>query len=364
MTSANVLLTLQYKLINMNLGNYIRALLPEHDTVVIPGMGAFVSTYKPAQVDEQSGKMLPPSKEVSFEPKIKNNDGLLAGKIAEDEGIPFTEAYRVLESEREEMLYKLDKGEQVTLENMGELSYNQKQEIQFTSAGRNFLLLDAYGLEPISLKDEPEDIPEEGPLMKNNIEKNDSEDPFKEEVPVAYEGASLKDTENPPTKRRRIWWLLLFLIPLLAAVIYIITKDTAEPPSTVDITVEEPSSAEIIPPTDTVTEDTTPVQEGETETASVEITDSTGFISPDTSKYYLIRGSFEEFENAHKYFNRLKSEGYEPFHLGKHGSFYLVGIDVFDNPIVAYGQQYNYLDKYPESGVWIFIPGQNNNLTP
>ena len=68
----------------MNIGKYIYLLLPEHDTVIVPGLGAFVSSYKSAQVDEQSGEMVPPSKEIYFEPKIKNNDGLLVGKIAGD----------------------------------------------------------------------------------------------------------------------------------------------------------------------------------------------------------------------------------------------------------------------------------------
>lgn len=342
----------------MNLGKYIYELLPEHDTVIIPGLGAFISTYKPAQIDEKSGEMNPPAKEIAFEPKIKSNDGLLAGKISADEGIALTEAYSRLEHEREEILYQLDRGEVVILENLGEISYGQNREIKFNAKGNDNLLLDAYGLESASLKNESEDLSEDETKPESSFEKEKTKEPFEEEAPAVYAGASLKDAGSPPKKGNKAWWLLLFLIPLIAGAIYIFTKDTKESASTVEVTVEEPSPEKIIPPADTLATDTLPSTDEEQVVALEEITDSIGFISPDSTKYYLITGSFEEFKNAKKYFDRLKNEGKEPFHLGKQGSFYLVGTDIFDNEIEAYGQQYNYLDKYPESGAWIFIPGK------
>jgi hypothetical protein len=346
----------------MDIGNYIRLLLPEHDTVIIPGLGAFISAYKPAQIDELSGEMMPPSREVSFEPRIRNNDGLLAGTIAREEGISLTQAYQELENEREEMIYQLDKGEKVILENLGVLYYNTDREISFSSSGKDNLLLDAYGLETASLEKEPEEIPDEEPHKEETAKKQEEKGAFEEEAPLVYAGASLRDTRVPPRKRNRAWWLLLFLIPVIGAAIYIFTKDTQEPPPTVDVRVEEPTPREIIPAADTTVTDTVPVQEEEVAVAAEEIIDSINVITPDTAKYYLIRGSYENFENANKFAHRLKRQGYEPFHLGKHGSFYLVGIDVYDNEIVAYGQQYNYLDKFPESGVWIFTPGKKNVL--
>ncbi len=342
----------------MNLGKHIYELLPEHDTVIIPGLGAFLSSYKPAQINEKSGEMTPPAKEVTFEPKIKSNDGLLAGKISQDESIPLAEAYSRLEHEREEILYHLDKGESVILENMGAFSYNKNREIQFTHVGNENLLLESYGLESASLKKEPEDIPEEKPDTENAIEKQKTKEPLEEKTPLVYAGTSIKNSGSPPKKGNKAWWLLLFFIPLIAGAIYILIKDTKEPVSSVEVTVEEPSPKKIIPSADTLAADTLPSLNNEAAAASDEITDSTGFVTPDSTRYYLITGSFEKFKNAQKYFHRLKNEGYEPFHLGKHGSYYLVGTDIFDNEIEAYGQQYNYLDKHPESGAWIYIPGK------
>ncbi|MFW6290373.1 MAG: PLDc N-terminal domain-containing protein [Mariniphaga sp.] len=350
----------------MNIGHYIRLLLPEHDTVIIPGLGAFLSTYKPAHLDEKSGKMLPPSREITFESRIKNNDGLLAGTIAQEEGIPLTQAYQELENEREEILYQLDTGEKVVLENLGELYYDQNREVQFSSSGKDNLLLDAYGLESASLTSEPEDNPEEEVQPKASKENEKGKGAFEEETPIAYAGASLRDTRVPPRKRKRAWWLLLFLIPIIGGVIYILINNTDKPPATVEVRIEEPASQEAVLPVDTTTADTVPAIADTTtfdsaafNDTAVALVDSSAFITPDSSKFYLVRGSFEDYKNADKFVKRLKRQGYEPFHLGRHGSFYLVGIDVFENEIEAYGQQYNYLDKYPESGVWIFIPGKS-----
>ncbi|HZH73822.1 MAG TPA: hypothetical protein VFD91_15095 [Mariniphaga sp.] len=342
----------------MEIGKYIILLLPEHDTVVVPGIGAFVSKYKSAQIDDETGEMIPPSKEIFFEPKIRNNDGLLVGKIAEVEGIPFTEANKEFNYAREEMLYRLDRGESVKLENIGELSYDQKGALEFSSSGKNFLLLDAYGLERGSLKDQPKKKPPK--------ENSSREKPRLVKPPVVHKEKTIqkeemkKDIPVQPTKRRRSLWLLLLLIPILAGAIYIITKDTQVPDEPINDTSGDIPVQHNIPLVDTTAKDTMAVQEEVVAENSYDIDDSTGFITADTSKYYLIRGSFEEFDNARKYFNRLKSQGYNPFHLGKYGSFYLVGINIYDNPIEAYGQQYNYLDKYPESGVWIFSPGKPN----
>ena len=64
----------------MKLAKHIHDLLLENETVIIPGFGAFISTYKPAEIGENEIK--PPSKEISFTRQIRNNDGMLVTAIA------------------------------------------------------------------------------------------------------------------------------------------------------------------------------------------------------------------------------------------------------------------------------------------
>jgi cell division septation protein DedD len=346
----------------MNLGNYISELLPEHETVIIPGFGAFLSAYIPAVQDEETSEMSPPSKKLSFNPKIRHNDGLLVGYIAEKEGISKSQALKKIDFEREEILYRLDKGEEVPLENLGSFSYDENREIRFNYSGKDNLLLDSYGLGATSMTEEPEDIPQENQdkeLIQDKEKSQAEADADKPEAtkkpePTPAAGFSYRDPQEPPIrKKKRLWWILLILIPIIAAGIYILMQERQ--PDAPETVIETPQAPVTAPPVTTERE-TEPVAETESED---EITDRTGFITPDPSKFYLIRGSFEDFENANRYFKRLQNEGYEPFHLGRHGNFFLVGINVYDNHIEAYGQQYNYLDKYPESGVWIFSPEEN-----
>lgn len=347
----------------MNLGKYIRQLLAENEIVIIPGFGAFISAYKPAEIKEDSQEITPPSKEISFNEKIKNNDGLLVGFIAKSEQIPVHEALGKVEQERDEILYQLDKGEKVVLEGTGALFYNENREIGFEPASEINLLLDAFGLYNESFKDEPEMIPEEKtkepPVTRVAAENESVTEPEKKTEP-ASKWAEPYTKERPHRKKRSWLWFLLLLIPLIAAGIYIFFREKTEPPTPVEIITEPPVKEEPLVPAkdslDSMLTDSISIPVNDSVKIDEITIDSTNYIEPEPSKFYVIGGSFENAENAEKYLLRMKKEGYAPFHLGKHGSFYLVGLEIHDNEIEAYGAQYNFLDKYPDSGVWVFIP--------
>jgi nucleoid DNA-binding protein len=367
----------------VKLGKYIQNLLQENETVIVPGFGAFVLVYKSAEIDEQSDEIKPPTKAITFNPKIRNNDGLLVDAIANKEGISYFEALKKIEYQRDEIIYQLDKGEKVTLENAGVLFLDKNNEIQFEPSAGKKLFSETFGLEETSLKDEPEPVPEEKPVEEGITEIRSEEppeehisetqdaepQPEKEPEPVTVP-EPLPDEPEKPAKKKTGWlWFLLILIPIIAAGIFILLKDDVaeEQPPVAEVTENEPPAEEI--PAEEETSEPLPVsgvdsvQTDSVETVQAdsiqiqEITiDSAQYVKPDTSMFYLVGGSFKEAKNANKYFRKLENDGYEPFHLGKQGSFYIVGIDIFDNEIEAYGAQYNFLDKFPDSGVWVFIP--------
>ena len=71
----------------VHLDKYIVQLLHHHDCVIIPEFGGFVAQYKPASLDRVTGFYSPPSKQILFNINLKNNDGLLANKIAQEQDI-------------------------------------------------------------------------------------------------------------------------------------------------------------------------------------------------------------------------------------------------------------------------------------
>lgn len=358
----------------MNLGKYIQQLLPENETVIIPGFGAFITDYKPAEINAESDEISPPSKVVHFNPKIKNNDGVLAALVARNEQIPVQEAFKKIEEEREEIYSQLDKGEKVVIEGLGILFYDESHKIQFEYSGEINLQPDAFGLDKISVNDEPEDAAEEKPKdlsavgipeKEEDLPENATEMPeTKKEVEsfATFQPADPQFKESSKKKKRGWLWFLLLLIPIIAAGIYLLQKDKKEPPKPVEVKIrpvekeEQPVQVSDSMVADSVVTDTAIIQPADTLKPEELITNFADYIEPDTTKFYVIGGSFENAENAEKYLQRMKKEGHTPFHLGKQGSFYLVGLEIHDNEIEAYGAQYNFLDKYPDSGVWVFIP--------
>lgn len=363
----------------MKLEKYIRKLLPIHETVIIPGFGAFVTHYKPAEIDEDSDEMLPPSKTVEFNSKIRNNDGLLVGTIAEKEGISHFEALQKIEKERDNMLYKLDKNETVTLEKIGSFNFGKNREIQFEPADTGNLLLDAYGLEPTSATtrdtiseetSEPEKEPENTETSPGGQPQKAAE-PEEEstgKIPSKEENAEAAFAGNDPGGRKnRGWpWFLLILIPLAVGGILILKKkqqttetEVSKEPVLNDSLVAEEKP---VPEKDTATVDSLAAAPADSISRETEKpTDSTNYLTPDPSKYYLVGGSFTQKENAEEFLVKLKNQGYDAFHLGKQGNFYIIGIGIYETERAAFAAQYDFLEKYPESGVWVYNVKQMNS---
>ncbi|MCF6333834.1 MAG: SPOR domain-containing protein [Draconibacterium sp.] len=359
------------------IGKYIHELILENETVIIPGFGAFISNYKPAELNEESDELNPPSKEVSFNQQIRNNDGLLVGSIADGESISHFDALKKIERERENIIFQLDKGEKVTLEETGELFYNDKNEIQFTPFEDENLFLDSFGLEAISLKENVEkkeeaELPKEiivseidetpkeeptvelGPGVVQELEKEiqepeiqQTESPKEEPVPAQiYED----EPKNEERKKSSGWWLLLILAPIIIVGIYITNQKSKTKEQSTETNNE---STLIIEEEPFLKADSIPVEvQDSTLTKEIEI-DSTETTVSGSPEYYLVGGSFKEEQNAKNYLKQLKAEGFEPFDLGKRGNFYIVGIGTYKTELEAVLAKREFVKNNPDSGVWI-----------
>lgn len=374
----------------MNLGKYIHQLLLENETVIIPGFGAFISNYKPAEISENEIK--PPSKEISFTQQIRNNDGLLVGYISGSEKISHFDALKAIEKERENIIYRLDKGEKVMLEGTGLLFHNEKNEIELSPFFDKNLLLDSFGLEVVSINDVSEkteedvvidDIPET--VEEQSDEQNPAEDIQEPELVAVQEEeetsiqefaapeAELKtefatpvySAENNEQKKRSGLWYLLILIPIVIAGIFVVKTQPGtkrlnsdlpgkeitvnETPASQQELLSQPDSVNRAIPEQDVTGDLT------ADSAGIVVSDVKSSTVTDTgsSKFYLVGGSFKEEENAENYRVELKEKGFEPFHLGKRGNFYIVGIGTYKTEAEAVAAKREFIEKNVESGAWI-----------
>uniref|UniRef100_UPI0032179A5A HU domain-containing protein n=1 Tax=uncultured Draconibacterium sp. TaxID=1573823 RepID=UPI0032179A5A len=335
----------------MNFGKFIHELLLENEIVIIPGFGAFVSKYKPAEISEDSDEIKPPSKEITFNQLIKNNDGLLVGHVAEIKQISHFDALKMVEKERDEIIYKLDSGEEVELSDIGTLFYTEENTIGFKPFEDENMLLDSFGLQATSISA----IEEETPVKETEKQK---EETAEEPVPELKDQVEFIKSELYVEKKKRGWlWMLLILIPLIAVSVFIymqgLNKNTTtipEEPVQPLTKIEKP----VIVPQDTIKKDTVIVAENDTVTLQPEQQEMVVESDTTAQKYYLVGGSFSVEENAETFIAELKAKGLNPFHVGKKGRFFIVALDKYNTFNEAEQAKQNYMNENPDSEVWVW----------
>lgn len=130
----------------MKLEQYISELLYKYDCVIVPSLGGFVSNYQPATIQPIQNTFAPPSKSVSFNKNLNNNDGLLANFIAQKENISFDVAIERIEESVLVVQRDLKLKKRILLANVGTLFLDVENRIQFEPQNSINYLLGSYGL--------------------------------------------------------------------------------------------------------------------------------------------------------------------------------------------------------------------------
>ena len=135
----------------MQLTNAINILLYTNDCVTVPEFGSFIINKFSSIYDENKGKFYPPSRRVSFNSKIKSNDGLIANFISKESGISYEDAVKKVHTEVVSWKKILNE-ESLVLKNIGELSYNSDENIVFVPDLDSNHFLGSFGLPTIYYK--------------------------------------------------------------------------------------------------------------------------------------------------------------------------------------------------------------------
>ncbi|MBN9283302.1 MULTISPECIES: SPOR domain-containing protein [unclassified Flavobacterium] len=165
----------------MKIENYISALLYRYQCVTVPGFGAFLTAIQSAQLNGSTNTFYPPKKLVSFNPHLKNNDGLLANHIALQEKISYDDAVIAVQHEVNLWIEKLQRKESLQLLNIGEISVNSEWNWVFEPITSVNYLADSFGLSSIVspavkrevLKAQVEALEEKAPIVFTPERKRD-----------------------------------------------------------------------------------------------------------------------------------------------------------------------------------------------
>jgi len=129
----------------MILASYISDLLYRYECVIIPNFGGFVTNKISAKVNHFTHTFYAPSKQLTFNSHLQNNDGLLANYIATTENISFNKAVSTIEKEVENWKISLT-NEELELENIGSFHLNSDKKLVFEPTTVVNYLTSSFGL--------------------------------------------------------------------------------------------------------------------------------------------------------------------------------------------------------------------------
>lgn len=284
----------------VEINQYIKDLLLLNDCVIIPEFGGFVSNYRPAVI--KHNRFSPPSKEIAFNPKLQNNDGLLINYISETEGIGYFDAKQKVEAFVDESLLRLENYERIVFDAVGQLYYDQKENLLFEPCNDLNLLVDSYGLESFSYeKLYQRMVPE--PAMKL---------PKRESVQVLFSKRQVKK--------------VLIGVPLVLALALIPLKENKTILNTSDLNLLDDLTETIAPAVVEEIKEETAVFEEE-----VTVQEATPIHAASNDKYFIIGGSFRSEENAKIFMDEQRSAGFEPLDLGVFNGLHRISLESFSD---------------------------------
>ena len=309
---------------------YTRALLPgmflDYDCVIIPGFGGFVCNERPAWYDDDKEEMVPPSRDVLFNPNLTHNDGLLAQEIIRSTGLSFSVAMKLAEGEAAFIATELLGGHQVEIQGVGRLYAGEDGVNRFTPDAELDRTLSSFGHSRIPLSK----------LQAKQIVKplNKTEEQQEKETGVI---------PMQPLSRKIARVAAILALPLAVGAIiggtYLATDNDSQSTLLSFFPSPEAIISSFSPSESSALIDLESVIMEETEDLNIDYVEETvvAEITPTPKiNFLIVGGAFAIEENAHTLADELRKEGYSPtFHYQKHNKLHLVALGEFTEELTA-----------------------------
>lgn len=326
---------------------HIGKLVREHELVVIPGLGGFLTNFHSATAHALSHKMEAPGRHIAFNSQLKDNDGFLAHSICNITSLNYKEALNLVETFAEFCHVELNNGGKISFENLGLLSMNRSGHIEF-SADLSVNYDDHYF-----------GLPEIMALPIQRVKKHEA-------VITLHPEAKRKIKSHAPVLRR----IAAIALPLMVLSILVwMTKDPIgdyfQQSAGLFSLSEDSTTEEIL---DTKAEETLelaienepePVakmnSETNKETRSSELSEivleEPLVITP--GPYHIITGAFSNKEFADQLMSDLEAEGFDCYIAGQNNSgLYRVSAANFSNRAKAI-EQLKWFQSNKNTGAWL-----------
>jgi len=322
-----------------HIGNLVR----EHELVIIPGLGGFLTNFHSSIIHDFSNRIESPGRHIAFNARLNENDGLLANYLGQQAGISYKEAIQLIEVFAEFCKNELEIGNSISFENLGLLRFSQTGFLEFSPDLSHNYDDNYFGLPDVLVS----------PINREVVHA-----PVIQLHPKAKE--KFKTTATVLRKVAAIaipFFVLGFLVFL--------TKDKIsagfqQAASFVQIT----DSRADIKTTDVNVKATDLALESEPRYIQTEeiglISDNSEIVVSDLPKttggtFHLICGAFSQVDLANKLVERLKNEGFDSYIAGQNQSgLYRVSSSNFSNRASAV-DQLQWFKANKNKSAWLLI---------
>lgn len=285
----------------MKIETYIAQLLYRYQCVTVPGFGAFLTEIQSAQLNESTNSFFPPKKMISFNSRLKNNDGLLANHVAQAENISYGSAVNGIAIEVSNWKKALEESGTITLKNIGDLRLNSENNIIFTPNEQVNYLAASFGLSPFV-----------SPLVKKEIFEKKIEQ-IAEKEPISLHNDDEPKSSNSFLKYAAIFVLGLGVTGSIGYPLY--QNQIAIQTLVVEGNVQKKVQNKI--------QEATFVIQNPLPAVSLAVDSSKVDSEEKLMPYHIMAGAFRSEANAKKAYDQLIKDGYKARMLGenKHGLF-------------------------------------------
>lgn len=132
---------------------HIEKLLVEHECVIIPDFGGFITYYAPARYVHEENLFLPPYRSVGFNPLLKMNDGLLIQSYMQAHEVSYPTALQMVESAVYDLREALSQDGCIQIGRLGELQLNIKGNLEFHPCNKGITSPTLYGWNTFEMKE-------------------------------------------------------------------------------------------------------------------------------------------------------------------------------------------------------------------
>lgn len=312
-----------------DLGNVINQLLYNRESVVIPGLGTLVASYKSASIDHVQGLLHAPSKQLSFDETKKEDDDVLIDYICEKNQIEQSEAAALVAKFVKEAQVALEKKEILVFEKVGRLYRDYEHKLQFLQDNTNFNT-QTYGLPSVQFY----------PVLRNRnsiFEGNEAPGPVPFEVQKESKASKWKVTRKD---LQNAIPAAFFLLIAFSSVYFFVNrnedrfadaqkvpvvdtrineKPTLEKATFMDgFETREESSTRFTPKqkteeTETVKEEVKPAQKDEDGAFETELDTESVTVAPTQKSAVIIIGAFSKKAGVRKRIKQIYELGYDAY---------------------------------------------------